>query len=181
MLLSLVALITVIASYEAYQRIRFTEKLRRVQNSAARLVFDENKCCHITPFLRVLHWLPVKYQVGFKILLLTFKAIHKLAPTYISDLVSLKDTGVGTILDQITANLSTFRHTSLFPRLVIDIFVCLPLNYGTTFPFLLEIYPQLMISRRLLKLTYFRRRFLANLFIVSFYKEGLRFIRILVF
>ena len=31
--------------------------------------------------------------VVFKILLLTFKAIYKLAPTYISDLVSLKDTG----------------------------------------------------------------------------------------
>ena len=28
---------------------------------------------------------------------------------------------------------------------------------------------------------FFRRRFLANLFIVSFYKEGLRFIRILDF
>ena len=69
------------------------QKLQRVQNSAARLVFDESKLCHITPFLRVLHWLPVKYRVAFKILLLTFKAIHKPAPTYISDLVSLKDTG----------------------------------------------------------------------------------------
>ena len=124
--------------------------------------------CHITPFLRVLHWLPVQYRVVFKILLLTFKPIHKLAPTYISDLVSLKDTGGR-------------YHLSLFPRLVIDLFVWLPLNYGMTFPFLLEIYPQLTLSRRLLKLTYFRRRFLANLFIVSFYKEGLRFIRILDF
>ena len=62
-----------------------------------------------------------------------------------------------------------------------DLFVWLPLNYGMTFPFLLEIYPHLMHSRRLLKLTYFRRRFPANLFIVSFYKEGLRFIRILDF
>ena len=69
------------------------QKLRRVQNSAARLVFDESKFCHITPFLRVLHWLPVKYRIVLKILLLTFKAIHKLAPTYISELVSLKDTG----------------------------------------------------------------------------------------
>ena len=43
--------------------------------------------------MRVLHWLPVKYRIVFKILLLTFKAIHKLAPTYISELVSLKDTG----------------------------------------------------------------------------------------
>ena len=34
-----------------------------------------------------------RYRIVFKILLLTFKAIHKLAPTYISELVSPKDTG----------------------------------------------------------------------------------------
>ena len=69
------------------------QKLQRVQNSAARLVFEESKFCHITPLLRALHWLPVVYRIVFKILLLIFKAIHKLAPTYISELVSLKDTG----------------------------------------------------------------------------------------
>ena len=70
------------------------KKLQRVQKSAARLVFEESKFCHITPLLRALHWLPVAYRIVFKILLLTFfKAIHKLTPTYISELVSLKDTG----------------------------------------------------------------------------------------
>ena len=64
------------------------QKLQRVQNSAARLVFEESKFCHITPLLRALHWLPVAYRIVFKILLLTFKAIHKLTPTYISELVS---------------------------------------------------------------------------------------------
>ena len=69
------------------------QKLQRVQNSAARLVFHESKFCHITPLLRALHWLPVAYRIVFKILLLTFKAIHKLPPNYISELVSPKDTG----------------------------------------------------------------------------------------
>ena len=64
----------------------------RVQNAAARLVFEESKFCHITPLLRALHWFPVAYRIVFKIPLLTFKAIHKLTPTYISELVSLKDT-----------------------------------------------------------------------------------------
>ena len=64
----------------------------RVQNAAARLVFEESKFCHITLLLRALHWLPVAYRIVFKILLLTFKAIHKLTPTYISELVSLTDT-----------------------------------------------------------------------------------------
>jgi len=69
------------------------QKLQRVQNSAACLLFEESKFCHITPLLRALHWLPVAYRIVFKMLLLTFKAIHKLAPTYISEHVSVKDTG----------------------------------------------------------------------------------------
>ena len=139
----------------------------RFQNSAARLVFEESKFCHITPLLRALHQLSVPYRIVFKILLSTFKAIHKLAPTYISELVSLKDTG-NTILDQMTANFLTFHHAGLFPRLMIDLFIWLPQNYGTNFLFLLEIYLQLMLSRRLLKLIYFRRRFPAYLLFLFF-------------
>ena len=59
--------------------------------SAAHLVFKENKFCQFTP--KCYNWLPIAYQIVFKILLLTFKAINKLAKTYISELVSLKDSG----------------------------------------------------------------------------------------
>ena len=140
----------------------------RFQNSAARLVFEESKFCHITPLLRALHQLSVPYRIVFKILLSTFKAIHKLAPTYISELVSLKDTGDRYYLRSNDANILTFHHESLFPRLMIDLFIWLPLNYGTNFLFLLEIYLQLMLSRRLLKLIYFRRRFPAYLLFLFF-------------
>ena len=34
-----------------------------------------------------LHWLPVKARADLKVLLQTYKALHGLAPTYISDLV----------------------------------------------------------------------------------------------
>ena len=44
----------------------------------------------------------------------------------------------------------------------------LPLNYGMIFPFLLQIYLQLMLLRRHLKLIYFRRRFPANLLFLFF-------------
>jgi len=47
-------------------------KLQRVQNAAARLIFNESKFCHITLLLHSLHWLPIKYRIDFKILLLTF-------------------------------------------------------------------------------------------------------------
>ena len=65
------------------------QKLQRVLNTAARLVYQENKYCHITPLLQELHWLPVRMRVHFKILLLTFKAIYGLAPMYLQDLVEL--------------------------------------------------------------------------------------------
>ena len=62
-------------------------KLQMVQNSAARLLTRTRAHQHITPILQHLHWLPVKYRIQFKILLLTYKALHNRAPSYLSDLL----------------------------------------------------------------------------------------------
>ena len=59
------------------------KKLQRVQNTAARLVFNLRKYDRITPALVTLHWLPVKYRIEFKTLLIIFKGLHGKAPTYI--------------------------------------------------------------------------------------------------
>ena len=75
-------------------------KLQRVQNAAARLVTNTKKYDHITPVLFNLHWLPVFYGIGFKILMLTFKAIYSMSPSYISNLVSIMS-GSFTRLDLI--------------------------------------------------------------------------------
>ena len=64
------------------------EKLQRVQNPAARLVTRTKKSEHISPVLYDLHWLTVKNRIIFKILLITFKALHGLAPGYLSDLIT---------------------------------------------------------------------------------------------
>ena len=45
------------------------------------------KCDHITPILFDLHWLSVSERIKFKILLLTFKALHQQSLTYIQDLI----------------------------------------------------------------------------------------------
>lgn len=60
--------------------------LQRVQNAAARLVVTKDKLCNITFLHLQLQWLPVLFHINVKILLLTFKAIHGLAPPYINDL-----------------------------------------------------------------------------------------------
>ena len=65
-------------------------KLQRVQNAAARIALDLSKFCHITAALRQLHWLPVIKRIQFKMLLLTFKAIHGFCPPYISELITVK-------------------------------------------------------------------------------------------
>ena len=65
-------------------------KLQRVQNACTRLIFREQKFCHITSLIYELHWLPLKYRIEFKILLITFKILNFLAPTYLLSLISLK-------------------------------------------------------------------------------------------
>jgi hypothetical protein len=58
-------------------------KLQLVLNMAAK----KTKFDHITPVLASLHWLPDKARADFKVLLLIYKAVHGLAPTYLSNLV----------------------------------------------------------------------------------------------
>ena len=67
--------------------------LQRVLNAAARLVCCAPRFCHISPLMRELHWLPVKYRTQFKILLFAFKAIHGIAPSYIRKIISIKRQG----------------------------------------------------------------------------------------
>ena len=58
-----------------------------VENCAARVIVRAPRRCHITPVLSELHWLPVRQRVEYKVLLLTYKAKHGLAPSYLSDML----------------------------------------------------------------------------------------------
>ena len=62
-------------------------KLQRLQNAAARLLTSSSKYNNITPVLKELHWLPVRFRIHFKILLLTFKALNGMAPDNIMELI----------------------------------------------------------------------------------------------
>ena len=48
-------------------------KLQKVQNAAARPITNSLRYCHITPVLQELHWLPARFRINFKILLMKFK------------------------------------------------------------------------------------------------------------
>lgn len=62
-------------------------RLQMVQNAAARLLIGTRKHEHITPILALLHWLPIRFRVHFKILLFAFKSLNGLTPPYLSELI----------------------------------------------------------------------------------------------
>ncbi len=63
-------------------------KLQVVQNAAARVLTRSRKYYHITSILQSLHWLPIKFRISYKILLLAYKAQNGLAPAYLTSLLS---------------------------------------------------------------------------------------------
>ncbi len=61
--------------------------LQAVQKAAARMLIGSRKREHITPVLFSLHWLPVRFQIEFKLVLFVFKSLNVLAPPYLEDLL----------------------------------------------------------------------------------------------
>ena len=65
------------------------DRLQLVQNTAARIITKTSRYSHITPVLKELHWLPIKYYVQYKILLHTFKALNNQAPIYVTNMLQV--------------------------------------------------------------------------------------------
>ena len=72
-----------------YQQI-LLPNFRAILNIAARLVTKTRKYEHITPVMINLHWLPIQYRIQFKLLLLIYKSLYGLAPSYLTDKLSLR-------------------------------------------------------------------------------------------
>ena len=64
--------------------IKQIQRLQRLQNAAARLITRSKRREHITPILAELHWLPVCQRIKYKILLLVFKCLHDMGPSYLA-------------------------------------------------------------------------------------------------
>jgi len=65
------------------------QKLRRAQNSIARIVTGTRRSEHITPVLVQLHWLKIAERIEYKAALLTFKALTTGKPGYLSNQLQL--------------------------------------------------------------------------------------------
>jgi len=62
-------------------------RLRSIQNTAARIVTLSKRFDHITPIMSQLHWLPLNYRIHFIILFIVYRCLNGLAPIYLSKLL----------------------------------------------------------------------------------------------
>ena len=67
------------------------QKLQRVQNVAARIVTQSSRAREpsTTALLKRLHWLPVKYRIEYKALLLVHKCLNNRAPSYLTSMLEV--------------------------------------------------------------------------------------------
>ena len=73
-----------------------TDCLQTLQNQCARILTKSQRREHITPVLKRLHWLKFQDRITYKILMLTYKSYYNIAPTYLCELISRRESSVNT-------------------------------------------------------------------------------------
>ena len=112
-------------------------RLQLVQISLCRVVTRSTKYSHITPQLKKLHWLPIKYRIQFKIGLITYKILNQGQPVYLRELIHPYTSSRNT--RRSTPKLK-FLHTPIFDRKVHKsnfspiLSVTMPRFFGTPSP-----------------------------------------------
>ena len=73
-----------------------TDRLQRLQTQCARILTKSprREREHITPVLKSLHWLKIQDRITYKILMLTYKSYYNIAPTYLCELISRRESSV---------------------------------------------------------------------------------------
>ena len=96
------------------------ERLQKVQNSAARLIFRCRKQNHISPLLMSLHWLPINARIEYKLSVICHSLFLGLSHIYLSDLLlvctpkrNLRSSSDNRILCIHKLRTITFGHRSL--------------------------------------------------------------------
>ena len=90
-----------------------TDRLQRLQNQCARILTKSPRREHITPVLKSLHWLKIQDRITYKILMLTYKSYYNIAPTYLCELISRRESSVNT-------RLGSDQHQLIMPPISTD-------------------------------------------------------------
>ena len=86
-------------------------RVQSLQNAAAHLITGARRRDHITPVLSQLHWLPVRWQVEFKLACLVRQALCGQTPIYPADDIHLVSEGNRQSLRSSSDNMCTVPHT----------------------------------------------------------------------
>ena len=73
------------------------KKLSGVLHAAVRFIFDmhgSSRRIPISPYLKSLYILPIKFRIMFKIALLTYKCFHNLATAYLNNTLTFRKLSV---------------------------------------------------------------------------------------
>ena len=73
--------------------VRNLNKLQKLQNACARMIYGKKRYEHVTPLLHELHWLPIRQRIVFKILLFVYKFFNNSVPTYIMVALQVSERG----------------------------------------------------------------------------------------
>lgn len=76
--------------------------LHLLQNSATHVLTRTRGWVHITPVLKSVYWVPVHFRIDFKVLILVFKCLNSLGPSYLSDLLSISYQSLWRVLWHLT-------------------------------------------------------------------------------
>ena len=88
------------------------DRLQRLQNQAARIIYTQPRHCHASPLLQQLYWLPVQKRIIYKTALNMYKALSGKHPKYITDSLDLSmPNRVGLPSENNLKILRTFKHT----------------------------------------------------------------------
>ena len=115
------------------------DRVQRLQNWAARLVFQVSRDHPSQPLLNLLHWLPLKQRIILKLLLFVYKILNNQAPKYLDTCLNLW--GHAVIL-------SASHILLLAPWPVIGHLLYLLQNTGMIYHLLLDSLHQSVLSER---------------------------------
>ena len=73
-------------------------KNRNYTMSMAHFYHNHARINHFYPDLKSLHWLKIQDRITYKILMLTYKLYYNIAPTYLCELISRRESSVNTRL-----------------------------------------------------------------------------------
>jgi hypothetical protein len=126
-------------------------KLQRVLNASVRFIYDIKKHEHISYYVKKAHFLPVRKRVDFKLCTLVFKIIHKLAPTYLNNLVKLhipsRDLRVGRDSIMVEAN----KQSKTISSKMVEVWNQLPKHIRSA--------NDIITFKKTLKTTYFKEEY----------------------